>query len=160
MGYSLVIQGLLLFVYIVAMFVLISSVIEESISGVVILIFGIPITVAYLLLALIAHVISMIYSNIGNSEEEWTSVHSECPLDGLNTSSKAKDRKKRRSEILRIPSLVIRQTRLICFVHKKYTLDLIDPSPIQCSLELHPEQNTCQREFSWFYLESNRNQVN
>jgi len=67
---SLVIQGLLLFVYIVAMVVLISSVIEEPISGVVILIFGIPITVAYLLLALIAHVTSMIYSNIGNSEEE------------------------------------------------------------------------------------------
>ena len=64
------IQGLLLFVYIVAMIVLISSVIEESISGVVILIFGIPITVAYLLLALIAHVTSMIYSNIRNSEEE------------------------------------------------------------------------------------------
>ena len=64
------IQGLLLFVYIAAMVVLISSVIEESISGVVILIFGIPITVAYLLLALIAHVTSMIYSNIRNSEEE------------------------------------------------------------------------------------------
>ena len=64
------IQGLLLFVYIVAMVVLISSVIEESISGVVILIFGVPITVAYLLLVLIAHVMSMIYSNIGNSEEE------------------------------------------------------------------------------------------
>ena len=64
------IQGLLLFVYIVAMVVLISSVIEESISGVVILIFGIPITVAYLLLALIAPVTSMIYSNVGNSEEE------------------------------------------------------------------------------------------
>ena len=64
------IQGLLLFVYIAAMVVLISSVIEESISGVVILIFGVPITVAYLLLALIAQVTSMIYSNIGNSEEE------------------------------------------------------------------------------------------
>ena len=64
------IQGLLLFVYIAAMIVLISSVIEESISGVVILIFGVPITVAYLLLALIAHVTSMIYSNIANSEEE------------------------------------------------------------------------------------------
>ena len=64
------IQGLLLFVYIAAMVVLISSVIEESISGVVILIFGVPITVAYLLLALIAHVTSMIYSNFGNSEEE------------------------------------------------------------------------------------------
>ena len=64
------IQGLLLFVYIAAMVVLISSVIEESISGVVILIFGVPITVAYLLLALIAHVTSMIYSNIENSEEE------------------------------------------------------------------------------------------
>ena len=64
------IQGLLLFVYIAAMVVLISSVIEESISGVVILIFGFPITIAYLLLALIANVTSMIYSNIGNFEEE------------------------------------------------------------------------------------------
>ena len=64
------IQGLLLFVYIVAMFVLISSVIENSISGVVILIFGVPITVAYILLALIAHLASMTYSNVGNSEEE------------------------------------------------------------------------------------------
>ena len=65
-----VIQALLFFVYIVTMFVLISSVIEESISGVVILIFGVPITVAYLLLALIARVMSMIYSNVGNSEDE------------------------------------------------------------------------------------------
>ena len=56
------IQALLFFVYIVTMVVLISSVIEESISGVVILIFGVPITIAYLLLALIARVTSMIYS--------------------------------------------------------------------------------------------------
>ena len=64
------IQALLLFVYIVSMLVLISSVIEEPISGVVILIFGVPITIAYLLLALIARGTSMIYSNVGNSEEE------------------------------------------------------------------------------------------
>jgi len=65
-----VIQALLFFVYMVTMFVLISNVIEEPISGVVILIFGVPITVAYLLLALIARVTSMTYSNVGNSEEE------------------------------------------------------------------------------------------
>ena len=64
------IQALLFFVYIVSMLVLISSVIEEPISGVVILIFGVPITIAYLLLALIARGTSMIYSNVGNSEEE------------------------------------------------------------------------------------------
>ena len=63
-------QALLFFVYIVSMVVLISSVIEEPISGVVILIFGVPITIAYLLLALIARGTSMIYSNVGNSEEE------------------------------------------------------------------------------------------
>ena len=64
------IQALLFFVYMVTMVVLISNVIEEPISGVVILIFGVPITVAYLLLALIARVTSMTYSNVGNSEEE------------------------------------------------------------------------------------------
>ena len=65
-----VIQALLFFVYMVTMVVLISNVIEEPISGVVILIFGVPITIAYLLLALIARVTSMTYSNVGNSEEE------------------------------------------------------------------------------------------
>jgi len=65
-----VIQALLFFVYMVTMVVLISNVIEEPISGVVILIFGVPITVAYLLLALIARVTSMTYSNVANSEEE------------------------------------------------------------------------------------------
>ena len=49
------IQGLLFLVYLAAMAFLISAVIEESISGVVILIFGIPITGAYLLIALIAY---------------------------------------------------------------------------------------------------------
>jgi len=63
-------QALLFFVYIMSMVVLFSSVIEEPISGVVILIFGVPITIAYLLLALIARYTSMIYSNFGNSEEE------------------------------------------------------------------------------------------
>ena len=64
------IQGLLFFVYLVAMVFLILSVSEEPISGVVILIFGIPITVAYLLLALIAHLLEQIYSNVWKSEEE------------------------------------------------------------------------------------------
>ena len=64
------IQGLLFLVYLVAMVFLIFSVSEEPISGVVILIFGIPITVAYLLLALIAHLLEQIYSNVWKSEEE------------------------------------------------------------------------------------------
>ena len=64
------IQGLLFLVYLVAMVFLILSVSEEPISGVVILIFGIPITVAYLLLALIAHLLEQIYSNVRKSEEE------------------------------------------------------------------------------------------
>lgn len=64
------IQGLLFLAYLAAMAFLISAVIEEPISGVVILIFGIPITVAYLLLALIAHLLEQIYSNVLKSEEE------------------------------------------------------------------------------------------
>ena len=64
------IQAILFFVYIVPMIVLISSVIEESISGVVILIFGVPITVAYLLLALIARLMALPVIHVGNSEEE------------------------------------------------------------------------------------------
>ena len=64
------IQGLLFLVYLVAMIFLVLSVSEEPISGVVILIFGIPITVAYLLLALIAHLLEQIYSNVRKSEEE------------------------------------------------------------------------------------------
>jgi len=64
------IQALLFFVYIVAMGFLISSVIESSISGVVILIFGVPITVFYILLAMTTDLGSMTYSNVGNSEEE------------------------------------------------------------------------------------------
>ena len=64
------IQGLLFLAYLVAMVFLIFSVSEEPISGVVILIFGIPITVAYLLLALIAHLLEQIYSNVWKSEEE------------------------------------------------------------------------------------------
>ena len=64
------IQGLLFLVYLVAMAFLILSVSEEPISGVVILIFGIPITIAYLLLALIAHLLEQIYSNVWKSEEE------------------------------------------------------------------------------------------
>ena len=64
------IQGLLFLVYLVAMVFLILRVSKEPISGVVILIFGIPITVAYLLLALIAHLLEQIYSNVWKSEEE------------------------------------------------------------------------------------------
>ena len=64
------IQGLLFLVYLVAMIILVLSVSEEPISGVVILIFGIPITVAYLLLALIAHLLEQIYSDVWKSEEE------------------------------------------------------------------------------------------
>ena len=64
------IQGLLFLVYLVAMVFLIFSVSEEPISGVVILIFGIPITIAYLLLALIAYLLEQIYSNVWKSEEE------------------------------------------------------------------------------------------
>jgi len=64
------IQALLFFVYIVPMIVLISSVIENSISGVVILIFGVPITVAYLLLALIARLMTLPVIHVENYEEE------------------------------------------------------------------------------------------
>ena len=64
------IQGLLFLAYLVAMVFLIFSVSEEPISGVVILIFGIPITIAYLLLALIAYLLEQIYSNVWKSEEE------------------------------------------------------------------------------------------
>ena len=64
------IQGLLFLVYLVAMIFLVLSVSEEPISGVVILIFGIPITVAYLLLALFAHLLEQIYSDVWKSEEE------------------------------------------------------------------------------------------
>ena len=64
------IQAILFFVYIVPMIVLISSVIENSISGVVILIFGVPITVAYLLLAMIARLMTLPVIHVRNSEEE------------------------------------------------------------------------------------------
>ena len=64
------IQALLFFFFLVPMGFLISSVIESSISGVVILIFGVPITVAFILLTLITNLGSMTYSNVGNSEEE------------------------------------------------------------------------------------------
>jgi hypothetical protein len=52
-----VLQGLLLVFFVAAMIILIQSVIEESISGVVILIFGVPIAGAFLLLALIAQLL-------------------------------------------------------------------------------------------------------
>ena len=63
-------QALLCIFFLVPMGFLISSVIESSISGVVILIFGVPITVAFILLTLIINLGSMTYSNVGNSEEE------------------------------------------------------------------------------------------
>lgn len=50
-------QGLLLVFFVAAMIILIQSVIGESISGVVILIFGVPIAGAFLLLALIAQLL-------------------------------------------------------------------------------------------------------
>lgn len=73
------IQGLLFVVYVVAMIILILSVIEEPISGVVIWILGIPITGAYLLLALIAH-------GIKPRVMGWSSECPECKA--LNVGSK------------------------------------------------------------------------
>ena len=73
------IQGLLFFAYVVAMIILIQSVIGESISGVVILILGGPITGAYLLLALIAKLL----------EPRLRGWSSECPeCKALNVGSK------------------------------------------------------------------------
>ena len=73
------IQGLLFVVYVVAMIILIQSVIGESISGVVILILGVPITGAYLLLALIAKLL----------EPRLMGWSSECPeCKSLNVGSK------------------------------------------------------------------------
>jgi hypothetical protein len=51
------IQRALFLLYLVTMLVLISSVIEEPISGVVILIFGIPITGAYIVIAGVASIL-------------------------------------------------------------------------------------------------------
>ena len=74
-----VIQGLLFVVYVVAMIILILSVIGEPISGVVILILGIPVTVAYLILALIAQWL----------EPRVMGWSSECPeCKALNVGSK------------------------------------------------------------------------
>ena len=56
------IQPVLFLLYLVTMLVLISSVIEESISGVVILIFGIPITGAYILIAGVASILERAYN--------------------------------------------------------------------------------------------------
>ena len=73
------IQALLFFVFIVTMVVLISNVSEESISGVVILIFGVPIAVAYLLLAMIAQLLEP-------RVMDWSSECPECK--SLNVGSK------------------------------------------------------------------------
>ena len=73
------IQGLLFLVYLVAMVFLILSVAEEPISGVVILIFGIPITGAYLLIALIAYALEQ---NTNAKKNQIMSWSSECPECG------------------------------------------------------------------------------
>ncbi len=57
------IQRALFLLYLVTMLVLISSVIEEPISGVVILIFGIPITGAYIVIAGVASILERAYNN-------------------------------------------------------------------------------------------------
>ena len=72
------IQGLLFLVYLVAMAFLISAVIEESISGIVILIFGIPITGAYLLIALIAYALEQNTNAKKNRIMSWSSECPEC----------------------------------------------------------------------------------
>ena len=56
------IQRALFSLYLVTMLVLISRVIEEPISGVVILIFGIPITGAYIVIAGVASILERAYN--------------------------------------------------------------------------------------------------
>ncbi len=56
------IQRALFLLYLLAMIVLISSVIEEPISGVVILIFGIPITGAYIVIAGVVSILERAYN--------------------------------------------------------------------------------------------------
>ena len=83
------IQGLLFVVYVVAMIILILSVIEEPISGVVILILGIPITGAYLLLALIAQFLTHYPKIAKRLEPRVMGWSSECPeCKALNVGSK------------------------------------------------------------------------
>ena len=62
------IQRALFLLYLVTMLVLISSVIEEPISGVVILIFGIPITGAYIVIAGVASILERAYNNKKNQK--------------------------------------------------------------------------------------------
>ena len=62
------IQRALFLLYLVTMLVLISSVIEEPISGVVILIFGIPITGAYIVIAGVASILERAYNTKKRSE--------------------------------------------------------------------------------------------
>ena len=61
-------QRALFLLYLVTMLVLISSVIEEPISGVVILIFGIPITGAYIVIAGVASILERAYNNKKDQE--------------------------------------------------------------------------------------------
>ena len=62
------IQRALFLLYLVTMLVLISSVIEEPISGVVILIFGIPITGAYIVIAGVAGILERTYNTKKNQK--------------------------------------------------------------------------------------------
>ena len=62
------IQRALFLLYLVTMLVLISSVIEEPISGVVILIFGIPITGAYIVIAGVASILERTYNTKKNQK--------------------------------------------------------------------------------------------
>ena len=79
------IQSLLFLVYLAAMAFLISAVIEESISGVVILIFGIPITGAYLLIALIAYALEQNTKAEKNRTHGWSSECPECGALNVGT---------------------------------------------------------------------------
>ena len=63
-----ILQRALFLLYLVTMLVLISSVIEEPISGVVILIFGIPITGAYIVIAGVASILERAYNNKKDQE--------------------------------------------------------------------------------------------
>ena len=62
------IQRTLFLLYLVTMLVLISSVIEEPISGVVILIFGIPIAGAYIVIAGVAGIPERTYNTKKNQK--------------------------------------------------------------------------------------------
>ena len=79
------VQGFLFIAYLVAMSFLISAVIEEPISGVVILIFGIPITGAYLLISLIAYALEQNTNVKKNRIMSWSSECPECGALNVGT---------------------------------------------------------------------------